>query len=85
MESYKPDHVIIHWLYYCTVNVYVTHFCNSGLFFLSENKSVYHSLFLLFIHICIAVEDYQERGWVLLTGLTLQHFSACPKPGPEFP
>ena len=52
--------MIIHWLYYCTVNVYVIHFCDGGLFFLSGNKSVYRSFFSLFINICIAVRLSRE-------------------------
>jgi len=53
--------------------------------------------FLSFVDICIAVEDpvirrgglrssYQEgRVGIPLTGLTLPHSCACPKPGTGFP
>ena len=42
--------------------------------------------FLLFVYICNRWRfNYQEgRVRILLTGLTLSHFCACPKPEPDF-
>jgi len=74
-----------HWSCYRIFYICVIiHFPNSMWSFGVE-ANLCRFFYRLFICLCSWRSKYQEGVGIPLTGLTLPHFCACPKSGPEFP